>query len=43
MRQVICLKGRFPLLRNVWMELGHELAVYRITNSALIKYLWVVK
>jgi hypothetical protein len=33
-----CVKGKFPLLRVVWMELEYQLDVYRVTSSAYVEH-----
>jgi hypothetical protein len=45
-RQVACVKGKIPLLHDVWMELEYqldELVVYRVTSSAHIEHFQMVK
>jgi hypothetical protein len=42
-RQVVCVKGNFPSLQSVCMDLEYQLDVYRVTNNAHIKHLKVVK
>jgi hypothetical protein len=30
--EIGCIKGKFLLLKNVWMKLEYQLDVYRVTN-----------
>jgi hypothetical protein len=37
--QILSVKGKFPFLQNIWVEMEYQLDEYRITNSAHTEHL----